>query len=460
LSVRTQLLRFFNTHLPWLKEKNSVQNNRQGKRLILASALIIAGILLAYVQQMSPSPLLLILGDYFGIMDNDALLNLSISIIFPALIGASLLGGILEQKIGTRNLYVWTLIFLAAGVLINYFAVSYSVFLLGRLTYGIGFGLGIPFIGSAIMKWYTPKQREFMNTINGLFPFVGTVISFSLLVPVYNMLGNSWQRALGIWGFGFLAVLLLWLLLIRESGTETRHAAAAPAPAEEREKGLYVGLLKRRNIRLLCIAFICDFFCYSYTAVILPTLFSQLGDMPEARAGLWAAIVFPLVGILGGFTGGVMIAKTGLRRPSIMLGQMAKFVGMLITALLSDFSIAFLIIGTACFGFGNSLWMPGLYTMPMELENMNSTRVGAAFALISSCGFVAGFLAPVIGGWLTNLLMTFSGIENEILNHVFGLRWSLFAFCFVNLIALLCAVKLKETGPGAPGGNPGPIDGD
>ena len=421
-------------------------NNPEQKKMGLISVLIIIGIWIAYVQQMAPSPLLVTLRDHFNIVNNDALLNLSVSIIFPMIIIASILGGMIEHKIGTRNLFVWTMLFVGIGVLINYVAVNYTIFLIGRALFGIGFGLGIPFIGSAIMKWYTPKQREMMNTINGLFPFVGTVVSFGLMVPLYNYFGNSWKQAMGIWGIGIVIVGLLWVLLVKEDDIVVQTTDDTP---EVQEKNIYRNLWKRRDIKLLCITFVCDFFVYSYMAVILPTFLLESGNMTEAAAGFWAAIAFPAVGIIGGSVGGIAIAKTGKRKPSMALGQIIKIIGTSVAALGSGISVWFIIVGAAIFGFGNSLWMPGMYTVPMELDQMNPTRVGAAFALISSCGFVSGFISPIIGGWLTNTLMAVSNITDPMLSHSFGLKWSLFIFGFINLIGFICISLLQETGPAA-----------
>ena len=200
------------------------------------------------------------------------------------------------------------------------------------------------------------------------------------------------------------------------------------------------------NIRMLCYAFICDFLCYSYIAIILPTYLHELGGISKSFAGLLAAFVFPCAGIFGAVFGGVLISKTGLRKPSLAIGQLLKLFGGIIAALGGAISLGMVMFGVVLFGIGNALWMPSMYTVPTELDNMNSTRVAAAFSLISYFGFLVGFVGPVVGGWLTNQLMLFSGISDPVLSHVFGLRWSLFIFSFVNRIALVCVLRMSETG--------------
>ena len=227
----------------------------------MKSILIIFAILIAYIQQMAPAPLLSILRESFYIGNNDALLYLSVSIIYPMIIISSLIGSRIEQKKGTVILFQWTLFFLAFGILLNYVAVSYCIFLLGRAVLGIGFGLGIPFIGSAIMKWYTPKQRELMNTVNGLFPFFGTVMSYSLIIPLYGFFDNSWKNALGIWGFGIVVVGILWVFLTKKSMIAGDVINEGKAEKYQiKEKSVYLNLWRRREIKLLCASFGCDYF--------------------------------------------------------------------------------------------------------------------------------------------------------------------------------------------------------
>ena len=411
----------------------------------LATITMILSIIILYVQQMSPSPLLGYIGNKYLIYQNDALLNLSVSIIFPSIIAASLFGSIIEQKIGTKALFSLAMIFAASGFAINFTAESYIIFLVGRLLFGGGFGFCIPFFGSAIMNWYTGRQRYFMNTVNGLFPFIGAVMGFGLMTPLYGLLNSSLRFVFGIWAIPLLIIVFVW-----ESLFEKKKGFLPPDGLVARkavgEKGLYRNLLKRKDIRMLCFAFICDFLCYSYVAIILPTYLHELGGISASLAGLLAAFFFPGIGIFGAVIGGILISKTGLRKPTLAVGQLLKLIGGVLAALGGAISLGMVMCGVALFGVGNALWMPSMYTVPTELDNMNSTRVAAAFSLISSFGFFVGFVGPIVGGWLTNQLMLFSGISDPVLNHVFGLRWSLFIFSLVNIIALVCVLRMSETG--------------
>lgn len=413
---------------------------RTSKKLPLMTSLLIFIIGIGYVQQMAPSPILMILSDHFELAGKDAILNLSLSIIFPASIAACMVGGALEAKLGVYRLFTLSQMFLTAGVLTNLLPVNYAAFLAGRAVFSLGFGLAIPVIGSAIMTWYHGKARDTMNTLNGMFPFVGTVISFGLMLPLSNLLG-SWQLAMGAWGVALAALLALWLVCVKPSDIP---AGSSP---ETFEKGIYINLLKRKNIRLLLVIFMLDFFCYSYMAAVLPTFMGEGGGMEAELANLCAALAFPATGLLGGLLGGILMARSGKRRRILTAGQIIKLVGMLILSLGMERSIIFGIAGAAAYGLGNGLWMPVMYTMPMEMDGMTPSRVGAAFAFISSAGFLMGFLSPIIGGALTSCLASVSAAPAAAARHAFGLKWSLCIFGFTNLAAFFVAFFLDETRP-------------
>ena len=240
-------------------------------------------------------------------------------------------------------------------------------------------------------------------------------------------------------------VLLFWLLFIRNPDkfilVEDEEVQEEKIKIKE---NIYINLLKRKPIRLLSGIFICDFACYSYIATILPTFLYETGNMSESVANIWAAVAFPAAGIIGCGLGGIVTNRSGLRKPTLIWGQLLKFVGIVIMVIMSDFSIVLSILGAGLFGFGNGFWMPSFYGIPTELKGMNGAQVAASFALMSSGGFLMGFLTPTVGGWLTNQLMLIA--PNTSIAHAFGLKWSLFIFGFLNLVGLVCAILISETG--------------
>ena len=168
--------------------------------------------------------------------------------------------------------------------------------------------------------------------------------------------------------------------------------------------------------------------------------------MEASAAGLLAAAAFPAIGILGSMAGGILMSVTGRRKPILAAGQALKLAGVLVLTLCLEHSLIMGIAGIIVFAVGNGMWMPVMYTMPMEMDGMDDSRVGASFAFMSSCGFLMGFISPILGGGLTNTIMAMAPHKDLVLRHVFGLKWSLFLFGFTNIEALVCALRIEETG--------------
>ena len=420
---------------------------------VAASFAIIAGILLAYIMEMCPSPFLQEIERSYELGGNDALLNLSVSVIFPAIIVSSILGGRFEEKLGTYGLYIATLVFVTVGLLLNLVAWNYAVFLAGRIVFGLGFGLGIPFIGSAIMKWYPEKRRDSMNTLNALFPFIGTLISYAVMNPLISLFGK-WPPAMAVWGAGTLLILMFWALCISPDKIKEYPPPAEESQSDGNGSGLYAGLIKRREIRGLSLIFMCDFFCYSFISVVIPTLAWELGagELSEAAAGALAALAFPAFGLVGCFLGGLWSQRSGRRKPVLLCGQVFKLIGVFVAVILARVSVYASMAGFALFGIGNGMWMPVMYCIPMDLKGMDSAKTGAAFALMSACGFVCGFISPTVGGWLTDWFSARPAAAEFVSARSYGMIMSLLIFNAVNLISVWCAARMRETGRSAVSG--------
>lgn len=400
-------------------------NSHSNKGQWLVTVLILTGLFTAYLAQFQPAPVLTLIMD--DLMVDMSQAGLGISIIFPVTIVFSLIGGYLLQSLGIRKLYILVLLITGVGVLGNYFAVNYAIFLAGRIVYGIGFGLSIPFLGAAIMAWYKPKQREYMNTAMAIFPFITNFVLYGFTMPIYGALGNSWGAALGVWGILTIVVLIVWVIFSKN------HVFPQESGEEEgqKEDHLYGKLIKRKEVLILCITFICDFASYAFIVGILPTFYQVEAGLSIEKANSLASI-FPFAGIIAVIIAGVIMSASGRRKPMLVLGQLFKFVGFVLVVIGVDSTLG--LVGSALIGAGTAMWIPSNYMIPMELEDMNPTRVGGAFALQFTAAFIAGTLAPVIGGWLSELIT---------------IKYALLVFGMPNLISFIATMMIRETGPAA-----------
>ena len=405
-------------------------------RMIPVTILVIAGVLLIYINEMAVSPVLSQVRSNYGI-GNEALLNLSSTIKYPPIILFSLLGAS-SRRLRTGHLFTLSMLLYTAGMVLCLFASSYWVLLAARALYGAGYGFEIPFIGNAIAEWYDGRARERMNTLNGLFPLIGSMICFACMVPLYHLLSDNLRYTFAVFALPGIAVLVFWFCF---GQNESRNGKTASA-TEVRGKGYQKEVLKNRNILLLCLAFVCDFFCCSHIFTVVPDILDRAFSTGAEMAGIISAFLLPAVGVVGGIVGGRMSTKFGLRRPPMLTGQVLKFVGMILMTAGLWFGFPFMIAGTALFGLGNSIWMPAMYMSATENVEADPAKTGFAFSFILSSGFVAGFLSPIIGGALTDLFMK-NGMPFANASGV-----CILLFSIANLISYFLIRFVRETGPG------------
>lgn len=151
---------------------------------------------------------------------------------------------------------------------------------------------------------------------------------------------------MAIWCLPMFLCLIVWFFYI-----EDRNFKNFEEKKEEDSENIYRDILRRKDLRLLGYTFICDFACYSYIGVILPTFFSEIGNVNDALANIVAAVAFPAFGFVGSVVGGKVTSLTGKRKPILCIGQMGKFIGLLITCLLYKQGFAFIITGIPCLVF-------------------------------------------------------------------------------------------------------------
>lgn len=375
------------------EEEPEMKPANQYRQIRGATATIIFGVLIFYIMQMAPSSLL------------------------PQI----------KQGLGL--------------ILQMFCAHTYYLLLIGRSVYGLGFGLHVPFIGSAIMKWYQGESRETMDAINALFPFVGTAIAFFTMAPLCTLFQGRWELSLSIWCLPLYFTMIIWSFFIREKDLPNFGNSDAPD-----EPGIYRELIRQKELLLLCCTFICDFICYSYIGVILPTYFFELGGLSSSLSNTLAALAFPAFGILGSVIGGKLNILFGRRKPILCVGQIGKFIGLVVSCMLYQNGFVYTFFGIALFGFFNGFWMPSMYCVPMDLDHMSATKVGASFALMTACGIGAGFFAPSLGGIFTQMFLLTSSISDPVLRHADALRQSLLLFSFTNILGLICCLSMRETG--------------
>ena len=279
---------------------------------------------------------------------------------------------------------------------------------------------------------------------------MGAVICYALYIPLLTLFNNNLNLTFAVWSVLPLVILVIWNPLFKRITLKEAEDQGLVIDAPE-EKGLYRSLLKRKHILLLNGVWIFDYFTFAYLGVTVMSYMRGHFTVSAATVGLIISIAFCAVGLPATIFGGFLMKKLGRNNFIIRSAQFIKATGCVLIAFGSE-SIALVVLGVMMFGFGNAFWMPPMYQLPTELENMNPTRVGGAFVIGGVAGFLFAFFGPLLGAAIQEAIaggatLDALGLPTEA--GLFGMKWTFFICGILEYIAFALSLFIKETGPKA-----------
>ncbi len=203
-------------------------------------------------------------------------------------------------------------------------AFSYVSLLATRFLFGMGEAGAWPCIARVMSRWIPRRNR---GTAKGIF-FAGAYASASLTtLLVTPLLGHvGWRSILVAFGCVGFVWIALWLWWFRDE--PTTHPAAndaeralilADRPTEAPHPGgwgFWSNLLRQRNVRLLCIAYMPNCATFYFCITWLPTYLMKQHGFENASLGMVASLpLFLSTGtqFLGGWFSDRITGRRGLR---------------------------------------------------------------------------------------------------------------------------------------------------
>jgi cyanate permease len=137
----------------------------------------------------------------------------------------------------------------------------------------------------------------------------------------------------------------------------------------------------------------------------LPTFYAEQFGYSLERAGSLAALL-SFCAIIGSLLGATLPARFPRRRPFLITaGLLIPVVGL---GCFASSSPVLLYPSVALFGILGAVFMPVIFTIPMELPHMTPERVGVTVAAVLSVANLSGFAAPLFVGFLRDQTAAFS----------------------------------------------------
>jgi MFS family permease len=306
------------------------------------------------------------------------------------------------KSVLTRIVAWWSVFTVATAGAFNYVSL-----LSARFLFGMGEAGAWPCVARVMSRWIPKRAR---GTAKGIF-FAGAYASASLtallVTPLLSHL--SWRTILVAFGCLGFAWIVLWSWWFRDEPTshpaanETERALIlADRPREAPHPGgwtFWETLLRRRNVLLLCVAYMPNCATFYFCITWLPTYLKNHHGFEKAELGLMASLpLFLSTGtqFLGGWLSDRVASRRGLRAGRCIPGVLGYgFAGILILAASVTMQPR---LAAALIGFAAAACM--LTTAPfwstcVDIGREHSATVSAAMNTSGQLAAIA--LQPIVG---------------------------------------------------------------
>jgi MFS transporter, ACS family, glucarate transporter len=328
--------------------------------------------------------------------------------------------GWLGDRVGPRRVLIRIVLAWSTFTALTGAAVNFTSLWIIRFLFGAGEAGCFPNLTKAFSIWVPPEGRARAQGIVWAFARWGGAFTPPLVVFALRFM--TWRTAfvtfaaLGlIWAYAFAR----WtpppaLTGVSEKGDRllcpqpTNPQTTAPALRwTERSVPFFAHthqggdstpwrkLLTHRSVWLLCVQYFCVSFGWYFYITWLPTYLQEFRHLSPAE-GAKLAILPLLFGGFGSLVSGWIATHAPSHRRSIAIfGMLAAAAFIIAVTRISVASSAMLAMGMA--SFSNDLAVPAAWHACMDIGGRFSGTVSGS---MNTLGNLAGFVAPVFGGFL------------------------------------------------------------
>ena len=295
------------------------------------------------------------------------------------------------SRLSPKWLTAVTLVGCALCLFLQSWAPAFAALLVGRLLFGVGTIAQQPARVLLTRQWFPPRE---IVTVNGLSNvFFGLVVGGGLaLAPVLLiLLEDDWRGTFRIFGFYYVALTVIWLVLGRDRNTEEfSHGESQPLLP------LLRSALSHRDLWLCGTGFAGATMAFSAFVSFYPTIMLEEYDVSLRVSGLALALDVVLGGI-GGLAIGYYAAswrKEGLFLQVLGIVMVGSFLGMIVSGSVVMIYSMSIINGVAWTFF------PILITVPFNLRGIQPRQLAVAFSFTMMLITAGQALGPLFIGFL------------------------------------------------------------
>ena len=295
------------------------------------------------------------------------------------------------SRLSPKWLTAITLLGCALCLFLQGWAPVFALLLIGRLLFGIFTIAQQPARAILTRQWFQAREVVMVNGLSNVF--FGLVVGGGLaLSPVILiLLGDDWRGTLRIFGYYYVGLTALWILVGRDRVTEefTSFESQPLLP-------LLRSALTHRDLWICGAGFCGATMAFSSYVAFYPTLMLQEYEITLRTSGLALALNV-VIGGVGGLAAGYYAAtwrKEGLFLQVLGLVMVGSFLGMILTGSVSMIYLMSIINGVTWTFF------PILITVPFNLRGIQPRQLAVAFSFVMMLISTGQALGPLFIGFL------------------------------------------------------------
>ena len=385
----------------------AAQVPRQGAALLCACAIGFA----FSANYTNHAPLVGALSREFGF--NQTLGGLLTTGIFVTHAVMQVPGGHLVDRLGSRRVLTWAMLWVAMGNFAIAFSGAYWQLVAWKIFTGIGTGTCFVGGGRYIHEALAGPRLHFAQGLYGGSILLGS--GFVILAVPQIQMWAAWRGAFLITAAVAAAAWILWITV------------APPVRASAQARVHFRGLLLGPQLWLLGLMQMASFGLAIVVGAWIVALLGGTFRMPAAEAGMVGSLVL-LLGIVTRPLGGALRRHTGMR--PLLAGSFLMNATGCIALASGQNSLALAVMAVVLIGVGCGLPYAALFTRAAALV---PDRAGAAMGLVN----MLGILMILVGAPLVGHLADWTG----------GFRWSFLALSGFSLLACAAVFWVSRDEP-------------
>lgn len=330
-------------------------------------------------------------------------------------------GGIWVDKSGARTVLLFSALLWSVSIGLTGLASGFAIIYLMRILLGVAEGPNFPAINRAVGDWLSKDERAIALS-NSL---VAVPLALAIGAPVVSQLiiHTSWRGMFIILGIIGLIWAPIWFFFFRDfpehskyvNEAELRHIRDGEMMQKLDSKSMRVrqtkdirGLWKFLLANPTLLANNWAFFVFGYYLFFfmgwLPTYLQKQYNLNLASVGIFSILPWLLAAILlwlVGYLSDGLLKKTGnlrlARSHPIWISQLLAAICIVPVIFTHDLTIAMIFISLAvAFGMSSN---STFYAINVDVAK---ERTGTALGVMDTFFAIAGFVSPVITGWVVN----------------------------------------------------------